>query len=416
MTQSGYALIGLTVIVAVLAAVLAFAALRFGAAARDTRRHLGEGNSETAVLSAALQEAVAKLRAQERAMSARAVASEQLSGQIVDSLTAGLLVVDGAGHVEILNPAGRRLLGVTTDPAGAAYRNLLAVAPPLADVIAECLETGDGVVRRALRMPSTVAASHLGVTVSPLAGDASRGVICLFADLTNVVALEDQLRLKDTLARLGELTAGIAHEFRNGLATIHGYSRLIDPDLLPAPYRPYVDGIRQETEAMGRVVTNFLAFARPDKVAFGEVDIGALVSRAVEDARHDMPAATMTVGGAFGTIEGDDVLLRQMLGNLIRNAVDASQDAGIAPRVTIVGEPRQADGTLCLAVEDNGPGIAADARDQIFRPFFTTKPQGTGLGLAIVQKVVVIHDGRIAVTASTSGGARFEIVLPMRQA
>ena len=90
------------------------------------------------------------------------------------------------------------------------------------------------------------------------------GVICLFTDLSAVVDLEEQLRLKDTLARLGELTAGLAHEFRNGLATVHGYARLLNLDALPPQDRKYVEGLRAETEALGQVVTNFLNFARPD--------------------------------------------------------------------------------------------------------------------------------------------------------
>src|SRR5687768_14175691 len=158
MTQEGYALIGLTAVVAMLVAIVTFALLRFAAGARDARRHLRKGGeSETALLSAALQEAVTKLKAQEQAMSARAVASEQLSQQIVDSLTAGLLVVDSAGRVEILNPAGRRLLDVAVEPMGKDYRDLLATAPPLADVIAECLAARRPIMRRSLqvRAPST---------------------------------------------------------------------------------------------------------------------------------------------------------------------------------------------------------------------------------------------------------------------
>ncbi len=111
MTQSGYMLVGLTVILAVLAGVVAFAVLRFIAAARDTRSHRRGGGAETALLSAALQEAVTKLKAQEQAMSARAAASEQLSGQIIDSLSSGLLVVNRSGRIEMLNLAARRLLG-----------------------------------------------------------------------------------------------------------------------------------------------------------------------------------------------------------------------------------------------------------------------------------------------------------------
>ena len=99
--------------------------------------------------------------------------------------------------------------------------------------------------------------------------------------------LEEQLRLKDSLARLGELTAGLAHEFRNGLATIHGYSRLIDVEALAPKYQPYVEGIRQETEALGKVVTNFLSFARPENMALSRVDLGAVVRRAADDLRYD---------------------------------------------------------------------------------------------------------------------------------
>ena len=136
------------------------------------------------------------------------------------------------------------------------------------------------------------ATSHLGVTVSPIAGDdAAHGAICLFTDLSEVVELEEQLRLKDSLARLGELTAGIAHEFRNGLATIHGYGRLLDLDRLPDDFRPYVLGIRDETEALGQVVTNFLNFAKPTELVLTPVDMSAVVERAADDMRGDVEIA-----------------------------------------------------------------------------------------------------------------------------
>src|SRR5207237_9509984 len=181
---------------------------------------------------------------------------------------------------------------------------------------------------------------HLGVTVSPLfdASGEPHGAICLFTDLTTVVDLEEQVRLKDSLARVGELTAGIAHEFRNGLATIHGYSRLIDPAALPPQYRPYVEGIRQETEALGKVVTNFLNFARPDQVVFAPVDLESLVRRTADDLRHDLPASTaIAVAGEFGRIDGDEVLLKQAIGNLLRNAAEACDVSGVAPAITVTG-------------------------------------------------------------------------------
>src|SRR5262245_891129 len=116
MTQAGYALLGLTALTAILVAVLTFALLRVVAGARDARRHLRENSGDALLLSAALQDAVSKLKAQEQAMSARAAASDHLRSQIADSLTAGLLVVDTEGRVQVLNPAGRHLLEMNAEP------------------------------------------------------------------------------------------------------------------------------------------------------------------------------------------------------------------------------------------------------------------------------------------------------------
>src|SRR5947208_16018729 len=137
MSPNAYSFVGLTAIVAGLVAVLIFAMLRFAAAARDTRRHLREGGGgDTAVLAAALQEAVAKLKAQERATAARADASERLSGEIITSITAGLLVVGLDGEISILNPAGRHVLQLPdSSPDG---RRRSPRAQPLFDVVDEC--------------------------------------------------------------------------------------------------------------------------------------------------------------------------------------------------------------------------------------------------------------------------------------
>ena len=414
MTQYGYVLLGLTAIIAALVAVLTFAVLKFSAAAGHARRHLRKDGSDTLFVSTALQDAVARLQTQERAMSARAVASEQLSEQIVESLTAGLLVVDATGRVKILNPAGHRMLEIDVEPAAADYRELLAGVPPLRDVIAECLTTRRPIVRRSVQTSGRMRSSHFGVTVSPLGESGEHGAICLFSDLTNVVELEEQLRLKEALARLGELTAGIAHEFRNGLATIHGYSRLLTPDALPPAYRPYVEGIRQEAEALGQVVTNFLNFARPEKPLFVPVALAPLARRAGDDLRHELPGATsIEVTGEFGGIQGDEVLLRQMFGNLVRNAAEACEGAGIEPAIAIVGRIDRARGTCSIAVADNGPGIPEADRHRVFQPFFTTRTRGTGLGLALVQKIVVIHNGRVAVGTSPAGGASIEVTFPI---
>lgn len=415
MTQEGYLLLGLTVIVGVLAAVVTFALLKAGAAARQASRGL-VASGESAFMQAALEEALAKLRVQERAMTARAEASERLSSEIIASMTSGLMVVGTHGDVRILNPAARRLLGLPDADWKGDYREVLA-SSPLSEVIEESLTGSEPIVRRALPLKSKTGASHLGVTVSRIRDEHGglSGVICLFTDLSAVVELEEQLRLKDSLARLGELTAGLAHEFRNGLATIHGYSRLFDLERLPPEYRSYVQGIRSEGDALGEIVTNFLNFARPADLTLAPVDMQVIAERAADDIRKETRArhGQVSVKGEFGTVLGDEVLLRQAISNLCRNALEACAEAEIAPRIVIEGALDASPRQLRLTVTDNGPGVDPSLGDQIFRPFFTTRARGTGLGLALVQKIVVTHNGRVTVAANPVGGATFQVSLPL---
>ncbi len=414
MTPQAYAMLGLTLLVALLVGLVAFAVLRFTAAARDNRR---TARTNDAPLTAALQDAVDKLRMQERAMAERAAASERLSTHIVNSITAGLLVVEEHGQLQILNPAGRRMLGI---PPGAPLPSVLSLprsAAPIAAAIQEAMADGRPIVRRSLQMPHGGEVTHVGVTVSPFGeeGKPPVGAICLFSDLTRVVGLEEQLRMKETLARLGELTAGIAHEFRNGLATIHGYGKLLDPSALPAQFRPYVAGIRQETVALGEVVTNFLNFAKPTQMSLSTLDLRAVVERAADDLRNEARQlqGDIVLAGEFGRVEGDDVLLRQAFSNLLRNAIEACQDAGITPSILVEGVGDDAQGVTRVGVHDNGPGVASAARERIFTPFITTKKAGTGLGLALVQKIIVTHNGRVTAGESPRGGACFQVTLPL---
>jgi len=405
------AIAGLSMVVVSLIAVLVYALLRFASAARKAKRHLQENRTESAFVTAALHEALTKLKAQERENFARAEASERLNSEIVDSLSSGLLLVDSASRIRIVNPAGRRLLKLPESAVGYAYRQVVPEALALA--IEECIRAGTPIIRRKLFVGD--APAYLGVSVSPLTdaeGD-PHGVICLFTDLTPAVEMEEQLRLKESLAQVGELTAGIAHEFRNGLATIHGYARLIDLEAVPQAFHPHVLGIRQEADALGEVVTNFLNFAKPAQLMLAPVDLRAIAERAIDEVSAEARAGggSVALRGEFPVIQGDDVLLRQAFSNLLRNAVQACAGASVAPHVVIEG--RLEAGHVRVCVDDNGPGVPAADRDRIFRPFVTTKSRGTGLGLALVQKIVVTHNGRIHVASAPGGGASMQVVLPL---
>jgi len=415
LTIAGYALVGLTIMVAILLVVVIVMLVK-AASGRGLSRK-SESRGESAMLSMALQEAVTKLKAQERATAARAEASERLASQIVEGLTSGLVVVDRAGRVQTINPAAGRILGLDETAVSIPFRDALSKAPALADVIAEALEDSAPILRRTVALGGTSKPSHLGVTVSPLFGAQGQldGAICLFTDLTAVKDLEEQLLLKDSLATVGELTAGIAHEFRNGLATIHGYSKLFDLNQLPEAYRPYVEGIRAETESLSRVVTNFLNFARPAQLTLTRVNLRAICERAAEEIRPDALAlgGDVLVSGEFGAVEGDEVLLRQAFSNLLRNAVEACAGTSVAAAVTLRSEIDPAQKVSRITVNDNGPGIPAASRERVFQPFFTSKRNGTGLGLALVQKIIVFHNGRVVAGTSPAGGASLQVTLPL---
>jgi signal transduction histidine kinase len=419
LTPAAYTFLGLTGLVAALVGVLVFAVLRFSAAAAEARRPQRDAG-ETALLSVALQDALTKLKAQERATAARADASERLSGEIISSLTAGLLVVGVHGEVRILNPAGLRILGRTDAPGPGEFPRSPR-EQPLMDVIDQCLTLRRPIVRREVVLPAAEqGVTHLGVSVSPLFDPQGsqqgepHGAICLFTDLTAIKNLEEQLRLKESLATVGELTAGIAHEFRNGLATIHGYSKLFDLAALPETYRPYVEGIRLEAESLNKVVTNFLNFARPAQLTLTQVDLRAVCERAADEIRPDVRAlgGDIVVSGEFGVVDGDEILLRQAFSNLLRNAVEACAGSPTPPQVMVHCEADPAKKTWRVMVNDNGPGVSEANRERVFQPFFTMKRHGTGLGLALVQKIIVFHNGRVTVTSAPQGGASFQLTLP----
>lgn len=414
LTPAGSLLLVLTALVGFIAGVLGFAVLRMVGSARDAGRRTRESAADTAILSAALEEAVGKIRQQERSTLARAEASERLNAQIVEGLTSGLLVAGSDGRARMLNPAGHRILGVAPRPMPAPLDELLSTVPALAGVVREAAAGRRPIVRRHIATGDlTGGPSHLGVTLSPWSGGpGEHGVICLFTDLSRVVALEEQLRLKDALAKLGELTAGLAHEFRNGLATIHGYARLMEPGALPAPYDTYAEGLRSETQALGDVVTRFLDFARPERLTLQPLALELVVKRAAQDIDPD--GAWVHVEGSFGHVEGDEVLLRQAFSNLMRNGVEACQRAGRPPRVVVRGETRAADGVVVVGVADDGDGLGEVERHRLFQPFFTARPGGTGLGLALVQKFIVTHNGRVQAGDRPGGGAEFLVHLPLR--
>jgi signal transduction histidine kinase len=213
------------------------------------------------------------------------------------------------------------------------------------------------------------------------------------------------------------MSAGIAHEFKNALATISGYAQMIRSESSAGEVRDSSERILDQTRSLTHIVTEFLRFAKPLEISYESVAMQSVIERIAEELREAIPNCSVTFEGDFENLPGDEALLRQALINLVRNGAEAARLAGQAPHVTLTGTIEDLGGRkwqrICVA--DNGPGIPAQDLAKIFLPFFTTKSDGTGLGLAIVQKVALQHSGSIEARNRAGGGAEFLLWLPLRQ-
>lgn len=406
------------------------------------------GRDETDDLVQAFQSVLDKLRDQEQEVqrlkgpgtqvSPQSLASEQLVG----GMSSAVLVFDRDGRLAVLNPAAERLLKLDRGTSiGRKYGDLLGRSERLIDLIARCLKTGESLSREVVPLLDPAGkVTHLGAMVSPVRpggendapGRPSEGALCLLADLTEIKALREKVGLKENLAVLGEMSAGIAHEFRNALATIHGLARLIvkgngNGGGASAAPREHAETILKEVEGIERVVTDFLRYARPATLDLSDVDLKEVVDNLARESLEEATPAgvTVEVQGIFPHIVADETLVRQAIRNLLMNAIEsfprltagagASGAGAPSRRVVVRGEARPGpEGGVRLVVEDNGSGITLDDLPRIFTPFFTTKARGTGLGLALVQKTAVVHDGQVEVRSEPGQGASFALVLPAR--
>ena len=366
-----------------------------------------------------------KLKEQERELERMRMAADpsettggvsSLSERMLNGLTSGVMIVGAEGRITQLNPAGESILGRNrADVVGRDYAEVFALSPELLRILKDGVEAGRAHSREVVAYQTASdrgpAPAHLGVTISSLPGAVGRssGAFCLFSDLTEIRGLQERVRLKENLAGLGTLSAGIAHEFRNSLATILGYSRLITR----TGESEHAASIAREVESIGRIVDEFLRYARPAAIQATDWNPEAVLTEVARETARDLgrPGVTITVNGEWPrAIRADEGLLRQAFANLLRNALEAIP--GEAGTVTVTGSVDDNGEVLRIEVADSGPGIPTEVLDRLFTPFVTTKQSGTGLGLALVQKAIVCHDGAITASNVDGGGACFAITLP----
>ena len=390
----------------------------------------GETRDETEFVLETFQQVVAQLRSKQRELerlsaqaSERAATAEQFSERVVASLPSGLLAFDAEGRATVINAPARALLNFDGASEGQPFQTLLTGAPELAQLVERCLRTGEVYRREEVTARDAAGrARRLGVTVAPIDPQPSRGArgaLCMLTDITEVAQLREAVARKKNLESLGEMSAGLAHEFKNALATLHGYAQLLQNPRLDLEARAAAAStLLHEVRGLSEMVTSFLNFARPRPLDFGDVSLAELLAQCAADLRatFEERRVALALAGEFPAVRADERMLRQALSNLLRNAAEAVPDDDAERRVTVRGSrARDDDGGEWATVEvaDTGTGIPDEDLQRVFIPFFTTKSKGHGVGLALAHRVVTDHGGTLSAANAEDGGAVFTVRLPL---
>jgi two-component system, NtrC family, sensor histidine kinase PilS len=353
-----------------------------------------------------------------------------LHERTVESLSSGLLTTDASLRITFFNPEAERITG---RKAGDALGRTIEEVLPGASALARDADIGQ--TRMRARLPLTGPDGeprHLGIAVSILRGGdgAAGGYVAIFQDVTGVVQMEQELRRRERLAGVGELAASIAHEIRNPLAAISGSVELLKSGEGEDGAR-LMDIVLREIGRLDALIRDFLQFARPAAPKLEAVALGPLFDDVARVLEASLPegARLQHEAEAGATARADATQLRQVIWNLVRNALEALEGPGVVrlSAFRVAGAPQDAApdgrkrgmegrGSVEIVVADTGRGIALADLERIFDPFYTTKPDGTGLGLPTVHRIVESHGGALQVESRPGLGTQFRVRLPAAEA
>jgi two-component system sensor histidine kinase PilS (NtrC family) len=342
---------------------------------------------------------------------------EAFKDLVFESVGTGLIAIDRGGTITAFNRAASMITGVpVTRAIGRPWHAVVGDIVSLAAVQA-AVDAGHGATTRHELILQREGESGIPVrmTFSPLVGaDGERlGLICTCEDLSAIRAMEERLRHADRLATLGRMSANIAHEIRNPLASLTGAIEVLASQGPTGELRERLATIvLKESGRLNTILRDFLEYARPAPLARAPVNVCETIDEVLVLLEHRAAPGTLKVIRelpASLTWEVDPQQFRQALWNLCLNAVQAMPDGGEL-RVTA----RVVDASLLVRIEDSGDGIGGNDMAHVFEPFFSTKPGGSGLGLALVHRILKDHGGEIDVESTPGGGSTFTLRIPAR--
>lgn len=339
---------------------------------------------------------------------------QALHASVLSSMSSGVLTTDLDGLVTYANRAAAELLDLK--PVDVVGRPVLALGLLDAAGWERILGTEGDLLRFEALRPTRGTEAFFGVSASPLrdAGGRATGRILNFQNLTRLKKLEGEVRLKEKMAAVGELAAGIAHEIRNPLASISGSVQVLKGMVAPGSAElQLMNIVVTESQRLSRILEDFLRYVRPRERAVEPVDAPAalrdvLTLLAHSDEISPRHAIALDLDPPSAILPADPGQLRQIFWNVARNAVAAMPSGG-----SLAVKARVTDGAWTVSFTDEGRGMTAEERELLFTPFAHSFPGGSGLGLAIVYRIVEEHGGRIDVTTEPLHGTTVTIALPV---
>ena len=338
---------------------------------------------------------------------------ERLNGSIVFNLDIGLLTLNNEGEIRVFNRYAAELTGKTQEEAYDRY--LSEIFPRLPTPAVDSL-VQKGEIEYDCPSGSTLILGYKTVPLFDREGNRA-GIIVALQDITKLKTMEAELKKADRLAAIGELSARIAHEIRNPLASVSGSVQLIAQGRrVDAEDKKLLEIVLRETDRLNALITDFLAYARPNPPMKMPVLLKQFLADSTALLLTDPRFEKVIICSDFKddvVIDVDRNQFQQVLWNLLVNAAEAMPSGGrIRIGAEVVVGHDIGDHVIKLSLSDTGRGMANQDIRHVFEPFFTTKAGGTGLGLATVYRVIESHSGTIDVESSHKSGTKFSIFLP----
>jgi PAS domain S-box-containing protein len=388
---------------------------------------MGAGEEEAAFVERTFQKVIEELKKKEAIVrelyekeQKKTESLEEYNQYILSSVSSGIIGVDTDGQITCFNRAASMILGMDGENfLGRQYRDVLG-NNELSHILEDAVQKKETCSLHEVALPAGRGWVRATSSLLKDPSDTFQGATLLFTDITRIKKLEAEIYLKERLASLGEMSAGIAHEFKNSLGTITGYTQLLQKKLKMKNRgereEEVVNQILKESSALNYVVKQFLDFAGPTRLHLEKVELNQLLRECCElDSPEPEGEEKQTLSidlhleKHLPMIEGDKSLLKSAFFNLIQNAKEAMPEGGI---LTLSTKKLSNSSVIEITCKDTGGGIPKEELKKVFTPFFSTRDEGAGLGLSLTHKIISEHHGRIDIESEVGKGTMVIVELP----